>query len=96
MNMKAAMTGDQTEDDLFQLTGIADLSLVGVNREKKMMKVTMGGKLALQAGFRVSKAVEVYVEPSAVIYCKDVEFKPVKHHPLEGEARLSIGTKYHF
>lgn len=96
MNMKAAMTGDQTEDNLFQLTGIADLSLVGVNREKKKMKVTMGGKLALQAGFRVSKAVEVYVEPSAVIYCKDVEFKPVKHHPLEGEARLSIGTKYHF
>lgn len=96
MNMKAAMTGDQTEDDLFQLTGIADLSIVGVNREKKKMKVTMGGKLALQAGFRVSKAVEVYVEPSAVIYCKDVEFKPVKHHPLEGEARLSIGTKYHF
>lgn len=96
MNMKAAMTGEQTEDDLFQLTGIADLSLVGVNREEKKMKVTMGGKLALQAGFRVSKAVEVYVEPSAVIYCKDVEFKPVKHHPLEGEARLSIGTKYHF
>lgn len=96
MNMKAAMTGEQTDADLFQLTGIADLSLVGSKKEGHDMKVTMGGKLALQAGFRVSKAVEVYVEPSAVIYCKDVEFKPVKHHPLEGEARLSIGTKYHF
>ena len=60
------------------------------------MKVTMGGKLALQAGFRVSKAVELYVEPAAVIYGKGVEANAVKHHPLEGEARLSIGTKYHF
>lgn len=96
MNMKAAVTGEQSDADLFQLTGIADLSLVGSKKEGHDMKVTMGGKLALQAGFRISKAVELYVEPAAVIYGKGVEVNAVKHHPLEGEARLSIGTKYHF
>ena len=96
MNMKAAMTGEQTEDDLFQLTGISDLSPRGCEQRGEEDEGDDGWQAGSQAGFRVSKAVEVYVEPSAVIYCKDVEFKPVKHHPLEGEARLSIGTKYHF
>lgn len=96
MNMKAAATGESTDDDLFQLTGIADLSVVGSNRSGKDMKVTMGGKFAIQAGFRVSKHVEVYVEPSATVYGKNVEFHVMKHHPLEGEARVSLGTKYHF
>lgn len=98
MNIKAATMGESSEGDLFQLTGIADLSLVGSNRNVKGcdMKLTMGGKVALQAGFQVSKNVEIYVEPSAVIYGKGVEINSVSHHPLEGEARLSIGTKFHF
>lgn len=96
MNMKAAATGESTENDVFQLTGIADIALVGSKHKGSDMKMGMGGKLALQAGFNVSKAVELYVEPSAVAYTKGVEAGGVKHHPLEGEARVSIGTKVHF
>lgn len=96
MNIKSAVTGEQTDGDRFHLTGIADLSLVGSNRKGKDMKVTLGGKLALQAGVAVSKSVEVYVEPAAVFYGKGVEFNTMKHHPLEGEARLSLGTKWNF
>ncbi|HBN46339.1 MAG TPA: hypothetical protein DD401_01460 [Prevotella sp.] len=96
MNIKSAITGERTDEDRFHLTGIADLSLVGSNRKGKDMKVTLGGKLALQAGVAVSKSVEVYVEPAAVIYGKGVEFNVMKHHPLEGEARLSLGTKWNF
>lgn len=96
MNIKSAVTGEETADDKFHLTGIADLSLVGSNRKGKDMKVTMGGKLALQAGVAVSKHVEVYVEPAAVFYGKGVEFNAMKHHPVEGEARLSLGTKWNF
>ncbi len=96
MNVKSAITGEPTDDDKFHLTGIADLSLVGSNRKGKDMKVTLGGKLALQAGVAVSKSVEVYVEPAVVIYGKGVELNVMKHHPLEGEARLSLGTKWNF
>lgn len=96
MNIKSAITGEPTDEDVFHLTGIADLSLVGSNKTGKDMKVTLGGKLALQAGVAVSKRVEVYVEPSVVAYGKGVEFHAMKHHPLEGEARLSLGTKWNF
>jgi hypothetical protein len=96
MNIMSAITGEQTDGDKFHLTGIADLSLVGSNHKGKDMKVTLGGKLALQAGVAVSKSVEVYVEPAAVFYGKGVEFNTMKHHPLEGEARLSLGTKWNF
>lgn len=96
MNIMSAITGEQTDGDKFHLTGIADLSLVGSNLKGKDMKVTLGGKLALQAGVAVSKNVEVYVEPAAVFYGKGVEFNTMKHHPLEGEARLSLGTKWNF
>lgn len=96
MNIKSAVTGEPTADDVFHLTGIADLSLVGSNKTGKDMKVTVGGKLALQAGVAVSKRVEVYLEPSVVAYGKGVEFHAMKHHPVEGEARLSLGTKWNF
>lgn len=95
-NIKAAATGEQTDADLFQLTATADLSLVGASHSNLKTKITMGGKLALQAGFRVSRSVELYVEPAAVFYGKGVEFSTAKNHPFEGEARVSIGTKYHF
>jgi hypothetical protein len=96
MNIKAAALNESTDGDLVQLTGIADLSLVGSKSENQDMKLTFGGKLALQLGFQVSKSVEIYAEPSATIYPEDVE--PLKNspHPLEGELRLSIGTKYKF
>ena len=96
MNIKSAVTGESTDNDVFHLTGIADLSLVGSSRKEKDMKVTIGGKLALQAGVALSKSVEVYLEPAVVMYGKGVEFNPMKHHPLEGEARLSLGTKVNF
>ena len=96
MNIKSAVTGESTDNDVFHLTGIADLSLVGSSRKEKDMKVTIGGKLALQAGVALSKSVEVYLEPAVVMYGKGVEFNAMKHHPLEGEARLSLGTKVNF
>lgn len=96
MNVKAAATGEPTEGDLVQVTGIADLSLVGSKIENHDMKVSIGGKLALQTGFRVSKSMEIYAEPSVMIYTKNVETDANSPHPVEGELRLSIGTKYNF
>ncbi len=96
MNIKAAATGEPTEGDLVQVTSIADLSLVGSKIENRDLKVTIGGKLALQTGFQISKSMEVYAEPSVMIYTKDVETAKDSPHPLEGELRLSIGTKYNF
>lgn len=95
MNIKSAVTGDASDDDAFRLIGIADLSLVGSNRKDHNMKVTMGGKLAVQAGVALSRNVEVYLEPSASIYGSGVEFNS-KNHPIEADARLSLGTKWNF
>ena len=96
MNLKAATLGESTEGDLVQVTGIADLSLVGSKLQDHDYKITWGGKLALQTGFQINKTLELYAEPSVMIYSNNVE--PIENtpHPIEGELRLTIGTKFHF
>ena len=95
LNMKSAITGESTEDNLFQLTGLVGASLGIASQHKTDTHIAPGIHAAMQAGLRVSKSVELYVEPSATVFTKKIE--PVgAGHAAEGELRLSIGTKYHF
>ena len=95
INMKSAITGEPTEDHLFHLTGLAGATLGIGSQRNHDTRVAPGLHAAMQAGLRVSKSVELYVEPSATIFTNKIETVG-NRHAAEGEMRLSIGTKYHF
>ena len=95
LNLRSAVTGEPTEDKLFQLTGLAGAQL-GISSERgRDTRLAPGLNGAVQAGLRLSPMVEIYLEPSATIYTKKIEAAH-SDHPADGELRLSIGTKLHF
>lgn len=95
LNMKQAVTGVPTQDDVFQVTGIVAPTLGIATRKGYDTQVAPGIHAALQAGWKVCDAVELFVEPSTTVYSKRIE--PIRTgHPAEGELNLSIGTKIHF
>lgn len=95
MNLRNAITGEQNDDRLFQLTGLAGAQL-GINSgEGHSTKVAPGVNAALQAGFRVSRHVELYVEPSATVYTKNID-PQYGSKPANGELNVKAGLKLHF
>ena len=94
MNLLSAMSGEPTEGQLFQLTGLAGASLGISSREGRSAKVAPGVQASIQAGFRVSPHAEVYLEPAASVHAKHLE--PSDSHPFEGELKLNVGTKFYF
>ena len=95
MNIKSAVTGENTDSHTFQLTGIAAASLNIASWENHDTKVAPGLMGAIQAGVRVSPTVELYLEPSATLLSKNIAITP-KNHPIESELKLTIGTKVRF
>lgn len=95
MNLRNAVTGEQNDDKVFQITGLLGAQL-GINSGSgHKAKVAPGVNAALQAGFRASRNVEIYLEPSATVYTKSIE--PYNgSQPANGELKLSLGLKYHF
>lgn len=94
LDAKAAVTGLPTANDVFQTTAIVGPTIGISSRKNHDTKVTMGIHAALQAGWRVTDNLELYVEPSATVYSKKIE--PYTPHPAEGELKLSVGAKVHF
>lgn len=94
LDAKAAVTGLPTTDDVFQATAIVGPTLGIASRKDQDTKVAAGVHAALQAGWRVSNNLELYVEPSATVYSKKIE--QWTQHPAEGELKLSVGAKLHF
>ena len=95
MNIKSAVTGENTDSHIFQLTGIAAASLNIASWGNHDTKVAPGLMGAIQAGVRVSPTVELYLEPSATLLSKKIAITP-KNHPIESELKLTIGTKVRF
>lgn len=95
MNIKSAVTGESTADHTFQLTGIAAASLNIASWKNHDTKVAPGLMGAVQAGVMVAPNVELYLEPSATVFAKKIALTP-KNHPVEGELKLSLGTKVNF
>ena len=95
MNIKSAVTGENTDSHIFQLTGIAAASLNIASWGDHDTKVAPGLMGAIQAGVRVSPTVELYLEPSATLLSKKIAITP-KNHPIESELKLTIGTKVRF
>ena len=72
MNIKSAVTGENTDSHIFQLTGIAAASLNIASWGNHDTKVAPGLMGAIQAGVRVSPTVELYLEPSATLLSKTI------------------------
>ena len=95
MNLKSAVTGESTENDLVQLTGLIGASANISTKEGRGNNFAPGVHAALQTGFKVSKCVELYFEPSATAFTKKIEGSDWCS-PATVELRMSIGTKFHF
>lgn len=95
MNLRTALTGESTEGKLFQLTGIAGISATFINGKDRENKVAPGLQGALQAGFRVTPSLEVFIQPEGALFPHSVG-PFASPHPMEGDARLLFGTKFCF
>lgn len=95
LNLRSAITGESTADKVFQLTGIAGASLQISKRRGTEAQVTPGFQFALQAGWKVSPEVELFVQPEGMFLSKHI--RPyASSRPFEGAAALTVGTKYCF
>ena len=95
MNLRTAVTGDNTEDKLFQITGLAGVSLNANSSKGRSAQIVPGFQTALQLGWKVTPIVELYAQPEASFYSAKI----VPHstsHPIDGQLTLSLGTKFHF
>lgn len=95
MDMRAAITGERTDEKIFQLTGLAEATLTVGSRVGRKAQVVPGVQAALQAGWRATPSWEIYLEPSAAIFSSHI-LRGGSGHPVDGELRLSLGTKYNF
>lgn len=95
MNMRAAVTGESTDNKLFQLTGLFGPNLTISSRPGHETKIGVGLQAAMQLGFRVAPQWEVYAQPEATMETKSIN-EYTTNHPFEGELRFTLGTKYYF
>lgn len=95
MNIKSAVTGESTSDDLFQLTGLAGVSFNINSHDGHRTRFAPGLKAAMQLGCNVTKTVEIFFEPSATVYTRSIDTGNASH-PVDGELKVSLGTKFHF
>ena len=95
MNLKSAVTGEPSDDQLVQVTGLLGAQVSVSTKEHRSPNYAPGIHAAIQTGFRVSPHVELYFEPSATVSTKNLE-APDWCSPAEVDMRFSIGTKYHF
>lgn len=94
INLLSALSGESTEGQLFQLTGLAGASMGISSKSGRNAKIAPGLQASVQAGFRITPRVELYVEPVASVYTKQIE--PSSSRPFEGELKLNVGTKVYF
>ena len=95
LNVKSAVTGEASDDQLVQLAALIGAQVAVSTKEHRRTNYAPGLHAAMQAGLRISPRVEFYLEPSATLSTKNLE-APHWCNPAEVELRLSVGTKYHF
>lgn len=96
MNLRTAVTGESTDDKLFQLTGLVGASLnINSGKDNRKTQVAPGFGAALQAGWRISPSFELYLQPEADFYSQKI-IAGGTSHPLDGQLTLSAGTKFSF
>lgn len=95
LNMRAAISGERTDDKVFQITGLAGASLTFGSHKDRKVQVVPGLQAAIQAGWRVTPSMEIYLQPEGALYPRTIE-PGNNNHPIDGEVRLSLGTKYCF
>lgn len=96
MNVKSAILGESADETGFQLTGLAGVSVTLASGGGLSKKVVPGFQIALQPGYRFTPSLELFLQPEITAYSKKAELVRHSGHPLEGEVRLSLGTKYYF
>lgn len=94
MNLRTAVTGESTDGKLFQLTGLAGASINFNSTKGRSAKVVPGFQGAIQAGWCITPTFEVFIQPEVSFYSSKIT--PHSSHPIDGQATLSVGSKFHF
>lgn len=95
MNVRSAITGETTDDKVFQLTGLAGASLHISSYKGRKAQVVPGLQMALQTGWRVSPSVELFAQPEAALFSSRI-IPGGTSRPFDGDFSITIGTKYRF
>ena len=94
MNLKSAVTGEDTEDDVFQMTGLLGASCNIGSKSNAKAAVAPGIEAAIQTGARLSRRLEIFLQPSVNVMSKKIEKRTA--HPAEVEMNITAGTKIYF
>lgn len=95
MNLRTAVTGESTDGKVFQLTGLAGVSLNFDSAKGRSAQIVPGFQGALQAGWCVTPTVELFLQPEVSLYSSKI-IPGGSSHPMDGQTTLSVGTKFHF
>ena len=95
MNLRTAVTGESTDGKHLQLIALAGASLNFDSSKGRSAQIVPGFQGALQAGWCVTPTVEVFMQPEVSFYSSKI-IPGGSSHPIDGQATLSVGTKFHF
>ena len=95
IDLIAPFSSKKADERVFQLTGTLGAGLYINQRKNEDTRFAPGLQGALQIGARVAPNVDIYLEPAAEVYSKNI-LKYSTNHPAEGEVRLQLGTRIHF
>lgn len=93
-NLLSSTGQSKAEAAGFRLTGIAGVTANLGTRKGYSPTYGLGLEAGFQAGWMVSRQMEIFVEPMCLITSKTI----IRHnsHPAEVQARFMLGTTYHF
>lgn len=95
LNLRTALSNVEDTGNPLRLSAAigANLTFSSKKSEEKT-HIAPGLQAALEAGWRFSSGLELFLRPQATLLTKGISGG--KGHPAEGELRLMLGTKYCF
>ncbi len=95
LNLRSAITGVDTDNKKFRLTGLAGVAGALRTSPTGGSKIVPALHLALQPSFAINDHMELYARPQFYLYSNKVADSDYAH-PFEISARLTVGTKFNF
>lgn len=92
LNMVTALSGRNTQDDKVQVRGIVGVNVALLYSTKHRARHGFGIDLGTQVAYSVAKDLELYIEPSAQLFNKNV----FDYHVFEGLLDAKVGLNYKF
>lgn len=94
-NLRTMFTDSEDNGNPLRLTGAVGANVTfSTKKSYNKTYVAPGLQASLEAGWRFTTGMELFLRPQATLYTQGITGK--KGHPAEGEVRLLLGTKMWF